>query len=196
MSSAKRKRSPDDDEEKATIGEDRDITSRQYWLLKTDAQSCIVNGVDLKFTVADLEAKPLQTCSWDGVRNTRARNFIRDKITKGDLAFMYHSSCKVPSIVAITQVVREAYADPTAFDKSSPFFDPDSDRKKPKWFAFDLKLVRRLDTPVTLASLRERSQDPEIREMFLFRTSRLSVQPVTEVEWNYVLNLESSMKVE
>ena len=80
----------------------------QHWLLKTEPST---------FGVDDLAAAPRKTTSWEGVRNYQARNFIRDRISKGDEAFLYHSSCEVPGIVAIVRVVRAAYPDPSAFNR-------------------------------------------------------------------------------
>ncbi|HSG63694.1 MAG TPA: EVE domain-containing protein, partial [Gammaproteobacteria bacterium] len=54
------------------------------WLLKSEPTV---------FSFADLASGPGRRTSWDGVRNYQARNFIRDRMTKGDLAFFYHSSC-------------------------------------------------------------------------------------------------------
>ena len=79
-----------------------------YWLMKTEPST---------FGVDDLAAKPKKTAMWDGVRNYQARNMLRDDFKKGDQAFLYHSSCEVPGVAGIVEVVRTAYPDPTAFDK-------------------------------------------------------------------------------
>ena len=62
---------------------------------------------------------------------------------KGDQAFLYHSSTAVPGIVAIMQIVKEAYPDPTAFERRHHHYDPDSDPKNPRWFMVDVQLKRR-----------------------------------------------------
>ncbi len=63
---------------------------QQYWLMKAEPESRIENGVDVKFGVDDLMKEPNQTACWDGVRNYQARNFMRDQMSVGDLAFFYH----------------------------------------------------------------------------------------------------------
>ncbi len=60
---------------------------------------------------------PRRTTAWDGVRNYQARNMLRDEMQRGDLAFLYHSSCAVPGIVGTVEIVRAGYPDATAFDR-------------------------------------------------------------------------------
>ena len=63
---------------------------QRYWLMKAEPESRIENGVDVKFGIDDLMKEPNQTACWDGVRNYQARNFMRDQMSIGDLAFFYH----------------------------------------------------------------------------------------------------------
>ena len=63
---------------------------KRYWLMKAEPESRIENGVDVKFGIDDLTKEPDQTACWDGVRNYQARNFMRDQMKLGDLAFFYH----------------------------------------------------------------------------------------------------------
>ena len=63
---------------------------RHYWLMKAEPESRIERGVDVKFGIDDLQNEPDQTACWDGVRNYQARNFMRDQMKIGDLAFFYH----------------------------------------------------------------------------------------------------------
>ena len=85
----------------------------KYWLMKTEPDV---------FSWADLEQKKI--ASWDGVRNYQARNFMRDEFEVGDKVLFYHSSCAEPGIAGIANIVRGSYADPTALDKNSEYFDP------------------------------------------------------------------------
>lgn len=87
------------------------------------------------------------------------------------------------------QIVKEAYPDPAQFDGSSKYFDAASTPEQPRWFCVDVKLVRKLNTPITLAALKEH-KDEALASMALFRQSRLSVQPVAAQEWEFVLGLE------
>jgi len=153
-----------------------------YWLMKTEPTT---------FGVEQLAAAPLHTTGWDGVRNYQARNMLRDQMKKGDQAFMYYSSTEVPGIVAIMEVAREGYPDPTAFDRRHEHYDPDSDKKNPRWFMVDVQLKRRLARTITLEELRAHA-GKELAGMVLLRSgNRLSVTPVESAHWKFILSLES-----
>ncbi len=108
--------------------------------------------------------------AWTGVRNFQARNNLR-AMKKGDLVLFYQS-VSAPSVRGITQVVKEAYQDGTAHEGD--------------WSCVDLKSVRNLPTPVTLAEIKA---DPKLAEMALIKQSRLSVMPVTREEYKRILEL-------
>ncbi|MBD0289176.1 MAG: EVE domain-containing protein [Flavisolibacter sp.] len=107
---------------------------------------------------------------WDGVRNYAARIHLK-AMRKGDKVLFYHSNEGL-EIVGIAQVVKEAYQDPTTDDTA--------------WVAVDLKPVKKLKKPVSLAQIKENKQ---LHEMALLRLSRLSVQPVTEEEWGIIMKM-------
>jgi predicted RNA-binding protein with PUA-like domain len=152
-----------------------------HWLLKSEPDS---------FSIDDLGKAPKQTTTWDGVRNFQARNMLRDSMKKGDLAFFYHSSCDVPGIAGIVSVVREGYPDVSAFDPKNHHYDADSNKDAPRWYAVDLKLVRKLERVITLDELRKYA-DKKLREFVLLRRgNRLSVMPVAKKDWDFVLGLE------
>ena len=151
-----------------------------HWLFKSEPDT---------FGIDDLAAQPHQTDHWDGVRNYQARNFMRDRMSVGDLGFFYHSNTKEPGIVGIVEIAREAYADHTAFDPEDPHYDPKSDPDNPRWFMVDVKLVRKLDRTITLAELKERAAD--LGDLPLVRKgNRLSIMPVSDEQWEYILSLE------
>ena len=153
-----------------------------YWLMKTEPTT---------FGVEQLAAAPRHTTGWDGVRNYQARNMLRDQMKKGDQAFMYYSSTEVPGVVAVMEVVREGYPDPTAFDRRHEHYDPDSDRRNPRWFMVDVQLKRRLARTIALEELRAHA-DKELKGMVLLRPgNRLSVTPVESAHWKFILSLES-----
>jgi predicted RNA-binding protein with PUA-like domain len=155
-----------------------------HWLLKSEPDT---------FGIDDLAAAPKRTATWDGVRNFQARNMLRDSVKKDDLAFFYHSSCAVPGIAGIVEVVRAGHPDPTAFDPKDPHFDPDSVRYgagEPRWFAVDVKLKRRFKRVITLDELRAHAGRELAALVILRRGNRLSVTPVTKKEWDFVLTLE------
>ncbi|MFT7803601.1 thymocyte nuclear protein 1 [Arapaima gigas] len=74
-----------------------------HWLMKSEPESRLENGIDVKFGIEDLKALPSQTSCWDGVRNYQARNFMKD-MKEGQVAFFYHSNCKEPGIVGVMKV--------------------------------------------------------------------------------------------
>lgn len=151
-----------------------------YWLMKTEPAS---------FSIDDLARAPGRRTAWDGVRNFQARNFLRDGMKKGDRAFLYHSSCEVPGIAGIVEIVREGYPDPTAFDREHHHYDPDSDPRAPRWYMVDVRLVRRFARIITLAELREHAAGRLKDLRLLKRGNRLSVLPVSAKSWAFILSL-------
>jgi predicted RNA-binding protein with PUA-like domain len=152
-----------------------------YWLMKTEPST---------FGIDDLSKRPKKTAMWDGVRNYQARNMLRDDFRKGDQAFLYHSSTDETGIAGIVQVVRTAYPDPTQFDKKSPHYDAGSERGNPRWFVVDVQLKRRLKRIITLDELRAH-ESRELNGMLLLkRGNRLSITPIAESHWQFILSLE------
>jgi predicted RNA-binding protein with PUA-like domain len=147
------------------------------WLFKSEPSS---------FSLDDLKSRPDATEHWDGVRNYQARNFLRDEIKVGDLVLFYHSNIAEPAIVGIAEVVKSGYPDWTALDPQNPHFDPRSTPEKPTWYMVDVRFVRELPRPVTLAELKG---IPTLSGMALLNRSRLSVQPVTGAQWSEILRL-------
>src|SRR5580698_7261223 len=152
-----------------------------HWLLKSEPGT---------FSIDDLAAAPRRTTAWDGVRNFQARNTLRDSMKKGDLAFFYHSSCAVPGIAGIVSIVKEGYPDKTAFDAKDDHYDAGSKPDAPRWFAVDVKLVRKFERIITLDELRQHAAKALKDFVLLRRGNRLSVMPVTKKDWDFVLALE------
>ncbi len=153
----------------------------RHWLMKTEPST---------FGLQTLAARPRRTTGWDGVRNYQVRNMMRDEMKKGDLAFLYHSSCAVPGIVATMTIVKEAYPDPTAFDRKDDHYDPDSDAKNPRWYMVDVQLKKALARPISLEELRAHA-NKELKGMALLRPgNRLSITPVEAAHWKFILALE------
>ena len=130
-----------------------------YWLAKSEPST---------YSWDDF-VKEKQTC-WSGVRNYAARIHLRT-MKKGDEVFFYHSN-EGTDIVGIAKVIKEAYQDPTT----------DDDR----WVSVDLKPVRKVKSPVTLDAIKK---DKRLVNMALVRLGRLSVQPVTDEEWEIVMKM-------
>ena len=150
-----------------------------HWLMKSEPDT---------FGIDDLKARPKQTEPWNGVRNFQARNFIR-RMQPGDLAFFYHSSCEVPGVAGICEIVSDPYPDPTQFDPKSDYFDEKSTRENPRWSLVDVKYKRHFKRVVPLSELRE--NEAKLQGFKLLTAGRLSVMPVTPDHWDFILSLEN-----
>ncbi|XP_058400763.1 thymocyte nuclear protein 1 isoform X3 [Diceros bicornis minor] len=133
-----------------------------YWLMKSEPESRLEKGVDVKFSIEDLKAEPKQTACWDGVRNYQARNFLRAMKLEEE-AFFYHSNCKEPGIAGLMKV--------------------------------DVQFVRMMKRFISLAELKTHHQAHKatggpLKNMALFTRQRLSIQPVTQEEFDFILSLE------
>jgi predicted RNA-binding protein with PUA-like domain len=131
------------------------------WLLKSEPEV---------FGWLDQLALGAKGGPWHGIRNYQARNNMR-AMQIGDQGFFYHSSTG-REIVGIVEVISPVHPDPTTDD--------------PRWDCVDVRTVRGLARPVTLAQIKS---DPRLAQMVLVRNSRLSVQPVTPEEWRIVCAL-------
>jgi predicted RNA-binding protein with PUA-like domain len=150
-----------------------------YWLMKSEPDV---------FSISDLKDRPGRTEPWDGIRNYQARNFIRDDMRAGDLAFFYHSNCEVPGIAGIMTVVAAARPDPTALDNKHIHYDSKSRTDKPTWYLVDVKFKKQFKRIITLNELRGHKALSNMK--LLQKGSRLSVMPVSPAEWNYIHGLE------
>ncbi|NXB14171.1 THYN1 protein, partial [Rhagologus leucostigma] len=174
-------------------GEESKITYC-HWLLKSEPESRLEKGVDVEFSTDDLKARPNQTACWGGARNYKARNFLRS--TKlGQQAFFYHSNCKEPGIVAIVKIVKEVYPDHTQFDKEDPYYDSTSKKENPKWSMVDVQFVRMTKRFISLPQIKahhlaHKAHGGPLKNMMLFIKQRLSVQALTQEEFDFVLSLE------
>ncbi|MDE3272604.1 EVE domain-containing protein [Pseudoalteromonas sp. G4] len=149
----------------------------QYWLFKTEPD---------EFSIDDLKRKKEEI--WDGIRNYQARNFLRDQVALGDLVFIYHSSCKEPGIVGIAKVIKTAFPDPSQFDSQSKYYDAKATTDNPRWTSVTLEFVDKL----RIIALSKLKADKQLESMYLVQKgSRLSIQPVTDDEWEYILNTYS-----
>jgi predicted RNA-binding protein with PUA-like domain len=150
----------------------------RYWLLKTEPES---------FSIHALAAAPQQTTCWDGVRNYQARNRLRDEMKRGDRVLFYHSSTEPPAVVGTAVVVREGYADHTAWDPKNHHYDPKATADNPIWQMVDIRLETVFAREVPLDELRSVAA---LKEMELLRRgSRLSVQAVTKAEFDTIVRL-------
>ena len=141
---------------------------KRYWLMKTEPGT---------YSIGDLR-KDGSTC-WEGVRNYRARNLMRE-MAVGDAVLFYHSNAKPPGVAGIARVCAEAYPDHFAFDPSSRYYDPKSDREEPRWFMVDVEFLSKADDVLSLAHIKD---EASLADMELVRYGRLSVQAVKPREF-------------
>jgi predicted RNA-binding protein with PUA-like domain len=132
-----------------------------YWLFKSEPD---VWGWDAQVAKGEIGEQ------WDGVRNYQARNNMR-AMKLGEKGFFYHSRSGL-EIVGIVEICAEAHPDTTT----------DDDR----WECVDVKAVRPFQVPVTLETIKA---DPRLKDMILVNNSRLSVQPVSDTEWQMICAL-------
>lgn len=132
-----------------------------YWLFKSEPS---------EWSWSDQVAKGNAGEEWSGVRNYQARNNMR-AMEVGDLGFFYHSQTE-KAVVGIVEVIATAH--------------PDSTTSDPRWECVDVIAVRPVRTPVTLEMCKT---EPRLSEMALLKSSRLSVQPVTEAEWKTICDM-------
>ena len=130
-----------------------------YWLLKSEPSTWSWND-QIKHKIT----------MWDGVRNYQARNNLI-KMKKGDLCFFYHSVSE-KLIVGIVEVVKESYPDPT--DKSR------------KFVVVDVKTKSKIKKAINLEMIKKTSG---LENIPLLKQSRLSVMPISNKEWDLIINL-------
>jgi predicted RNA-binding protein with PUA-like domain len=137
------------------------------------------------YTIADLERDG--RTGWEGVRNYKARNFLRDEIQVGDGVLFYASNADPSGVAGIAEVVTAGYPDPLQFRKGHEYHDPKATADRPIWYAVDIGFVERFAAVVPLADLKA---NPALRNMLVIkRGMRLSVQPVAAEEFQEVRRL-------
>ena len=133
-----------------------------YWLMKSEPE---------EFSWDDQVKSGVKGEAWSGVRNFTARRYLKE-MKKGDKFFFYHTG-EEKQIVGIGEIIRKAFADPTA-------------KKDEGWVAVQTSAGKPLPKPVTLAAVKA---EPKLKEMALVKYGRLSVQPVTADEWKLVCKM-------
>jgi predicted RNA-binding protein with PUA-like domain len=133
-----------------------------YWLLKTEPND---------YSWDDQVKRGGKGEAWTGVRNFTARRHLKE-MKKGDKFFFYHTG-EEKQVVGVGEIIREAFTDPTA-EKGEP------------WVAVQTVAGKPLPKPVTLAAIKVESN---LKEMALVKYGRLSVQPVSDMEWKLVCKM-------
>lgn len=143
-----------------------------------------------EFSINALRDMENSTSIWDGVRNAQARNILGE-MKIGDQAFFYHSNAKkMTGIYGVVEIVRESFPDPTASNPNHKYYD-DAKRSK-EWLSVEVKLKELWNTPVLLTELKDLAKSKDsgpLAKMVLLNNTRLSVQRVTQTEWDYILAL-------
>ncbi|EEQ29846.1 hypothetical protein McanMca71_007995 [Microsporum canis] len=177
-----------DAEPKGSSNANESKGDRSYWLMKAEPETRLEKGVDVKFSIDDLRAAT-EPEGWDGVRNAAARNHMR-AMKKGDLAFFYHSNCKVPGIAGTMEIVRESSVDESAFDPAHPYYDPKSNRDNPKWDWVHVQFRSKFKNLITLADIKSHAKPGcALENLQMVKQSRLSVSPVTAEQWKFLMSL-------
>ena len=141
-----------------------------YWLMKSDVEDYAIDDM-----------KRDKRTDWVGVRNYQARNFMRDQMKKGDLAFFYHSNAEPSGIAGVVKIVSDSKPDLTQFDKKSKYYDEAATPENPRWWLREVEFVKKVPF-IEIGDLRK---NPACKKMaILQKGSRLSITPVTESEWN------------
>ncbi|GAA6022830.1 hypothetical protein JCM10207_001418 [Rhodosporidiobolus poonsookiae] len=175
--------------------EDAQPASFTHWLIKAEPESRIEKGVDVKFSIDDLEEK--KTTTWEGVRNHEAKKYLKEQMKLGQLCLFYASNCKIPGVSGIAKVCKEGYPDFNAWDTNHPYYDPKSKEEAPTWYMVDVEFVCKLPhlVPLSLLQLLSTSSLSSVPPSLSYLTpahlsaittsvlltrGRLSVQPASE----------------
>lgn len=136
-----------------------------YWLIKSNP-NC--------FSITDLQRSGTEM--WDGVRNYRARNFMRDEMKVGDKAFFYHSSAKPSGVAGIVSIAKAGYPDPKAAADT------------PRWYMVDVRFEQAFKDILPLSTLKF---IPELEDSLLLRKGceQLTILPLEPKHWYAIMDL-------
>ncbi len=149
---------------------------KKYWLMKSEPDV---------FSIDNL--KKDKTTLWEGVRNYQARNYMTNDMSVGDEVLFYHSSTDPSGIIGLATVSGKARPDASQFNKKSDYFDPKATQEKPIWFCVEIKYK---STFKKILTLHEIKNIKALEDMLVIKKgSRLSIQPVTEKDFNTIKNL-------
>lgn len=145
----------------------------KYWLMKSEPET---------FSIDQL-AKD-KTTWWEGVRNYQARNFMTQEMTPGDEVLFYHSNAEPPGVAGLAKVTKKAAPDLTQFDKKSDYFDPKASQENPRWLCVEISFAKKFKNFISLSEIKS---TPALAKMVLLQKgSRLSIQPVTAAEFEFL----------
>ena len=140
------------------------------------------------YSIFDLQKE--KKTLWDGVRNYQARNFMMKEMEVGDEILFYHSLANPPCIAGLAQVSKKAKPDPTAADPKSKYFDPRSTSQNPRWHCVEVQFKKIFKNFISLEEIRK---EPALRSMLVLKKGqRLSIMPVQEKDFNYIITKMTS----
>jgi predicted RNA-binding protein with PUA-like domain len=148
---------------------------KKFWLMKSEPE---------QFGIADLARVKIEP--WTGVRSYFARAHMR-AMSVGDAVLFHHSNATPPGVAGLARVVRTGVVDQTQFDLESKYYAPKATRDQPIWDCVEVEYVATLPHFVSMDRLRA---EPALAGMLVLqRGMRLSVQPVTEAQYEAIVAL-------
>ena len=154
-----------------------------YWLMKSNPKF---------FGINDLQR--LGTDGWEGVRNYRARNFMRDDIKVGDEVLFYHSSAKPSGVAGIMTISKAGYPDPTQFHPEHRHYDPIATEEEPRWYMVDVKFEQAFTEVLPLLELKF---IPALEDSLLLRKGcqQLTVIPLEPKHWQAIMDMAETLDI-
>lgn len=154
-----------------------------YWLMKSNPKF---------FGIEDLQR--LGTECWDGVRNYRARNFMRDDMQVGDKVFFYHSSAKPSGVAGIMTVSQAGYPDPTQFHPEHRHYDPIATIETPRWYMVDVTFEQAFKATLPLSELKF---IPTLEDSLLLRKGceQLTIIPLDPKHWQAIIDMAEMLEL-
>ncbi|GAA0313986.1 EVE domain-containing protein [Psychrobacter aestuarii] len=148
-----------------------------YWLMKSNPAF---------FGIEDLAR--LGSDTWDGVRNYRARNFMRDEMKVGDEVLFYHSSARPSGVAGIMHVSKAGYPDPSQFHPEHRHYDPIATEDDPRWYMVEVSFERAFDDVLPLTALKTL---PALEDSLLLKKGceQLTVLPLAPKHWHAIMGL-------
>ena len=152
-----------------------------YWLMKSNPKF---------FGIDDLQR--VGTEAWDGVRNYRARNFMRDGMQVGDKIFFYHSSANPSGVAGIMTVSQAGYSDPTQFHPEHRHYDPIATEDEPRWYMVDVTFEQAFIETLPLSQLKFL---PALEDSLLLRKGcqQLTVIPLEPKHWQAIIDMAETL---
>lgn len=154
-----------------------------YWLMKSNPKF---------FGINDLQR--LGTECWDGVRNYRARNFMRDDMQVGDQVIFYHSNAKPSGVAGIMTISKAGYPDPTQFHPEHRHYDPIATIEEPRWYMVDVTFEQAFMDTLPLSAIKF---IPALEDSLLLKKGcqQLTVIPLEPKHWQAIMDMAETLEL-